>query len=291
MWSAVRYYLSEVHWGGRVTDDRDKRLLITYCNVWFGDHMFGDAFEFYKGYKVIVKGKIEEYRAAIEEMPLVDTPEVFGLHPNADISYQTAMASETLGTILDIQPKDSSGSGGESREDTVTRMCNEFLEKLPANFLVHEVKARLKKMGAFTSLNIFLRQEIDRMQRVLGLVRQTLTDLILAIDGTIIMSELLRDALDNMYDARVPTSWLDVSWPSGTLGFWFTELLERHAQFHSWCFTGRPKAFWMTGFFNPTGFITAMRQEITRAHKGWALDSVVVANKVTKFASKVNLGS
>lgn len=65
-------------------------------------------------------------------------------------------------------------------------------------------------MGHLQPLNIFLRQEIDRMQRVISNVRTTLQDLKLAIDGTIIMSENLRDALDNMFDARVPNWWKKV---------------------------------------------------------------------------------
>ena len=71
---------------------------------------------------------------------------------------------------------------------------------------------------------------------------------------------MLRDTLDSMYDARVPKLWQKISWDSSTIGFWYTELLDRDTQFRSWVFQGRPKVFWMTGFFNPQGFLTAMRQ-------------------------------
>lgn len=74
------------------------------------------------------------------------------------------------------------------------------------------------------------------------------------------MSQGLRTSLDSMYDARIPDKWLKISWESATLGFWYTELLERDHQFRQWCNHGRPRVFWMTGFFNPQGFLTAMRQ-------------------------------
>ena len=63
----------------------------------------------------------------------------------------------------------------------------------------------------------------------------------LAIEGTIVMSDDLRLTLDNMYDARLPEKWAKLSWQSTTLGFWYTELLERDGQFRRWCYHGRPK--------------------------------------------------
>uniref|UniRef100_A0A672LPL1 Dynein, axonemal, heavy chain 5 like n=1 Tax=Sinocyclocheilus grahami TaxID=75366 RepID=A0A672LPL1_SINGR len=284
-WFCLRYMLGEVQYGGRVTDDMDKRLLNTFARIWFSENMFGDKFCFYKGYTIPKAKMLQDYHVHIDTLPLVDTPEVFGLHSNADITYQTNMANETLNTILNIQPKDSSSGEGETRESSVQKMANEMLEKLPADYVPHEVRSNLQKMGAFQPMTIFLRQELDRMQRVIGRVRTTLTDLKLAIDGTIIMSEDLRDALDSMYDARVPKSWQKISWEAASLGFWFTELLERNQQFHNWTFSGRPHQFWLTGFFNPQGFLTAMRQETTRMNlsKGWALDTVVLLNDVTRM--------
>ena len=101
-----------------------------------------------------------------------------------------------------------------SRTSCVRSCFHVFFKLTHLSFLnSQQVKARLQKMGALTSMNIFLRQEIDRMQRVITAVRSTLVDLKLAIDGTIIMSENLKDALDNIYDARVPGLWKKVMVP------------------------------------------------------------------------------
>jgi dynein heavy chain, axonemal len=48
------------------------------------------------------------------------------------------------------------------------------------------------------------------MQKIIQLVQANLNDLKLAIDGTIIMSQFLREALDAMYDARIPDKWQKV---------------------------------------------------------------------------------
>eukprot|EP00108_Taenia_solium_P009032 TsM_000496300 transcript=TsM_000496300 gene=TsM_000496300 len=297
-WPTIRYMIGEVQYGGRVTDDYDKRLLNTYTQVWFTDRIFMDDFQFYTGYSIPKAQTVEEYQTRISELPATDSPECFGLHPNADITYQTNNASAVLTTIANIQPKDGSGGGSETREAFVNKMAEEMLSKLPPDYNPFEVKELLQQLDHLKPLHIFLRHELDRIQRVISLVRATLSDLKLAIDGTIIMSENLRDALDNIYDARIPAMWKKVtytsysskfayyvlvSWDSATLGFWFTDLLDRNAQLHNWLFHGRPKAYWLTGFFNPQGFLTAMRQEIARANK-FALDVAALTNEVTRMS-------
>jgi len=75
----------------------------------------------------------------------------------------------------------------------------------------------------------------------------------------------------------------ELSWLTPGLGVWYSGLILRDGQYRTWLSSGRPSSFWMTGFFNPQGFLTAVQQEITRAHKNenWALDSVVLHAEIT----------
>ena len=194
--------LGEVQYGGRVTDDFDKRLLNTFTSVWFNDTLLIQGFKFHEGYTLPECKTIEEYNEFIANLPVQDIPEVFGLHANADITYQINTAKGILDQILAVQPKEGGGGGdaGESREAVVARVASDMLVKLSDGYSPHEVKEAMVNLGGMLPMNIFLNQEIDRMQRILTLLRNTLTDLLMAIEGTIIMSDDLKTVLDCMFD-------------------------------------------------------------------------------------------
>jgi dynein heavy chain len=78
--------VAEVQYGGRVTDDYDKRLLNTFARTWFIDAILTEGFVFYKDYPLLTFKLVNEYVKAIEAMSAVDPPQVYGLHPNADIT-------------------------------------------------------------------------------------------------------------------------------------------------------------------------------------------------------------
>lgn len=48
----------------------------------------------------------------------------------------------------------------------------------------------------------------------------------LAIAGTIALSGNLIDALDALFNARIPAFWLPKSWEAATLGNWFAGMLQ-----------------------------------------------------------------
>ena len=59
---------------------------VTPLQSWFGEFMFQASFNFYKGYNIPVLKTVQDYLNNIDDMPLNDTPEIFGMHPNADIT-------------------------------------------------------------------------------------------------------------------------------------------------------------------------------------------------------------
>jgi len=311
-WPTVKYMITEVQYGGRITDDLDGKLFKTYGNAYLNDKIFTPNFTFPGSstsssefvYKIPDGMEIQKYREYIDQFPQIDKPEIFGLHANADLTFRTKEASEMLFTIMDTQPKETSSGSGKSREEIVQEKAEELLGRLPADFVEAEYREIISKLagpkqllergerGFRLPLNVFLFQEIQRMQHVTGLVKKTLTDISDAVDGKIIMTPEIVDAINAIFDARVPGKWLydpsgaEISWLMPTLGLWFNSLLDRYTQLNGWLRNGRLTYYHLGNFFNPQGFLTAMKQEVTRQHKNdkggesWSLDDVEFSTEV-----------
>ena len=282
----LNYMICMVQYGGRITDDFDRVLFNTYGAAWLSEKVLDASFRFFDQYKVPAGQEVEAFRKYVERLPLIDAPALFGLHANADIVFRTRQTAQVLATVLDMQPKAGGGGGGETREEAVLRMVKALQEKLPNNYKAADVREAIKRLGGAKPLNICLQQEVDRLQKVISVVRASLANLTLAIAGTIVMSPEVTDALDKLYMARVPASWTKASQlDAPNTGVWFTNIVKRAEQLSGWLSGGRPACFWLTGLFNPQGFLTANRQEVCRKHvrEGWALDDVVNLTRVVNM--------
>lgn len=99
-------------------------------------------------------------------MPSKDSPIIFGLHPNADLTFRLKESIEMINTLVDTQPKEASGSGGKSKEDEVKeKLERDLLPQLPPDFMEAEYLERLRTMrgprglsetGMGVPLNVFL---------------------------------------------------------------------------------------------------------------------------------------
>lgn len=280
--AVIKYMVCEVQYGGRITDDLDRELFNAFGDDYLKDHIFQNEHVFFSietersgstvrdkfAYKIPANPATDilKYREYIDSIPPIDSPDVFGLHPNADRTFRENESIDLINTIKETRPKDSSGGSGQTREEMVSEKAKELLEKLPPDYIENDVDEYIKKLGGpknYTEkgrnvpLNIFLFQEIQRMQVIIALVRKTLTDTILAIDGQIIMTPNILDAINAIADARVPSIWLydatgaEISWILPGLGGWFRSLIDRNNELVGWLKNGRPILFWLTGFFNP----------------------------------------
>lgn len=64
-------------------------------------------------------------------MPLTDNPEIFGLHDNANIKFETQESLRVVEIVLSIQPRVASSAGGMTPDEIVLEKAKDILERLP----------------------------------------------------------------------------------------------------------------------------------------------------------------
>lgn len=149
----------------------------------------------------------------------------------------------------------------------------------------HEETKAESKPGVMKSLGVFVRQEMERFNKLLKEVKKNLTSLVNAIKGTEVMSSKLEDIFNAFLYNKVPASWMDnnIGFPSlKPLDSWVKDLCERIKFISEWVYNGTPKTFWLAAFFFPQGFMTATMQTYARA-TGKPIDTLSFTTHVTEM--------
>lgn len=121
----------EVLYGGRITDDLDRELFATFGEEYIKDGMlnvneyvfFGNDSKDRNAFKYKMPAnpglQIAKYHQYIGTIPSVDSPQVFGLDSNADLTFRMKESIEMIFTIMQTRPKEASSGGGKTREEIV----------------------------------------------------------------------------------------------------------------------------------------------------------------------------
>ncbi|XP_033631251.1 dynein heavy chain 3, axonemal-like [Asterias rubens] len=265
---ALTYLTGECNYGGRVTDDKDRRLLTSLLSKFYNDLIlvedkfaFSDSGDYYSP----TDGPYQTYIDYIRSLPIIPHPEVFGLHENADITKDNQETQQLFDGILLTLPRQS-GGGGKSPQEIIEDLASDILSKLPADYNLEFVMEKYPVIYS-ESMNTVLRQELIRFNRLTTVVRSSLQNIQKAIKGLVVMSSELEDVFDSMLVGKVPAMWAAKSYPSlKPLGGYMLDLLARLTFFQDWIEHGVPKAFWLSGFYFTQSFLTGVSQNFARKY-------------------------
>ncbi|EPZ35039.1 Dynein heavy chain, coiled coil stalk domain-containing protein, partial [Rozella allomycis CSF55] len=264
---ALRYLTGECNYGGRVTDDKDRRTLMSLLNIFYTPKIMDDDYKFSNSGIYFAprptNSSFDSYLEFIKNLPMDSKPEVFHLNDNADITKNQLETFNLLSAVL-LTQNSTESRGGQSNEQLIIDLASDLLNRLPNDFNMVDITTKYP-VNYNDSMNTVLIQECIRFQALLDLIRSSLNSLLKALKGLVLMTPQLETTAQSMLIAKIPPLWLSKSYPSiKPLGSYFSDFLNRISFFQSWYDNGPPPVFWISGFFFTQSFLTGCLQNYAR---------------------------
>ncbi|KAI8927547.1 dynein heavy chain and region D6 of dynein motor-domain-containing protein [Entophlyctis helioformis] len=270
-WKALAYLAGECNYGGRVTDDRDRRTLMSLLSIVYTPEILDDDYKLSPSgiYYAPPRGTYDSYTKYIKALPLIQSPEVFGMHENADIAKDLAETNLLIASIVLTQGRSGGGGGGgggKTQDELTGEIASGILSALPPDFDVALAKKHYP-VRYDESMNTVLIQELVRYNRLLYTVRDSLQNVLKAIKGLVVMSKELEEVAQSLTMGKIPEMWANRSYPSlKPLGSYVQDFVARLEFLQTWIEQSTPPVFWISGFFFTQSFLTGTLQNYARKY-------------------------
>ncbi|KAG5320172.1 DYH10 protein, partial [Pseudoatta argentina] len=286
-WNSLKYLIGEVMYGGRVMDSYDRRISYTYMDEYFGDFLFNEyqPFHFYKDnivdYVTLPEGNRDDYLQFIEKLPMVNGPEIFGLHSNAEIGFFTQAVKGMWKHLIELQPQTAVSDIGISKDEFIDNVAKEILTKIPTPYDISKVKRNFGVGVTPTAIVLF--QELERFNKLIETITRTLNQLRKAIAGEIGMDAVLENISMALYNGILPNEWAKLAPDTRkNLAGWMDHFQQRINQYTNWSGANEPVVLWLSGLHVPETYLAALVQMTCRKNN-WPLDHSVIYTTVSKF--------
>ncbi|CAG9321581.1 unnamed protein product [Blepharisma stoltei] len=284
-YEALIHLTAECNYGGRVTDDWDRRLLKEILTSFYKPGILGDQnfslTDLVDGYHLPSElSSLEFILDHIRTFPEMESPEVFGLHPNAEISRSRNEAYDLCNRLLSLKPR-AVESTFEAKKEQLLSLSEKIINKLNKKFDIEEIEKKYP-LSYNDTLNTVLLQEVARYNNLLECIMKSLEELKKAHDGTILITVEQESLGESMLKNQIPKKWKQISYPTNkNLVSWVEDLNKRIQFFNTWISEGRPAVFWISGFFFTQSFLTSILQEFARLSKN-SIDSLTFSFDIIK---------
>ncbi|XP_043257418.1 dynein axonemal heavy chain 3 [Colletes gigas] len=286
---ALLYITGECNYGGRVTDDKDRRLLNSLLQQYYNPEIITNQEYCFSPSCMYRMPPTTDYQGCLDyirSLPMDQPPEVYGLHENADITKDNQESTYLLEGALLTQPHITGVGVERDTDEIVFSLCNDILSKMRLEFNVLEVSKKYPVLY-MNSMNTVLRQEIIRYNKLILVIKDTLANVQKAIKGLVLMSSELEEVSTSIGIGKVPEAWHKNSYPSlKPLGSYVNDLLDRLAFFQDWIDNDAPTVFWISGFFFTQSFLTGVLQNYARKQR-IPIDKLDFEFEITTFESNI----
>jgi len=266
-WADLRYLFGEIMYGGHITDPWDRRVNNEYLSVLINPELLVGA-NLCPNFKSPDASKLEyvHYVKYIDERFPPEIPQMFWLHPNAEIGFLTNQGFSIFNTISEISGG-GAGAGAGGGIDQAQALITAYMGQLPNNLDMLEIRGRLKDED-YTPFVIVSLQESDRMNLLLSHMRSSMIELELGISGALNVTDKMEDLATDLGLNRVNALWAEKAYPSlKSLNSWFADLLDRVKQCVEWTSVLKLlKSIWLSGLFNSMSFLTSNMQVAARSN-------------------------
>ncbi|XP_035872076.1 dynein heavy chain 14, axonemal [Phyllostomus discolor] len=354
-WRMLRCQIGDVIYGGRVTEPRDQQNLSSLLHRFCNPDVLREDFSFSSEepcQPMPKSARMKDYVCLIQALPDDDPHELLGLHPEAMRGFKETQSQNFIDHLMALQPRATPASlmisQEKSEDELLMGIVSDLLKRLPLTVEKEENTGTQSTLKGLMSspfweflyknakghdplihcvLLAFLKQEMERFDKLLFVIHESLKDLQLAIKGEIVLSQELEETQESLLKSAVPPLWQKYAYKScKPLSSWVNDLIQRLNFFNTWAkmafgeihhrylrfiavwkravpslhpdprrpveeerdfLGGFPARYWLPAFFFPQAFLTAVLQDYGRS-QGLSMDTLAFTHHVVSDTTECN---